>query len=59
MPWPANVFPAGETYVLVDWNTSSVLQGAKVAGGGFSVGEVSPIKIGTETYDGLVVASGK
>ena len=56
MPWPANVFPAGETYVLINWvgeNTSSVLQGAKVAGGGLSVG------IGTETYDGLVVASGK
>ena len=51
-----------EKPVLVDWvgeNTSSVLQGAKVAGGGFSVGEVSPIRIGTETYDGLVVASGK
>ena len=62
MPWPANVFPAGETYVLIDWvgeNTSSVLQGVKVAGGGFSVGDVSPIRIGTETYDGLVVASGK
>ena len=56
MPWPANVFPAGD---WVGENTSSVLQGAKVAGGGFSVGEVSPIRIGTETYDGLVVASGK
>ena len=27
-----------------------------MAGGGFSVGEVSPIRIGTETYDGLVVS---
>ena len=53
---------AGETYALVDWvgeESSSVVQGIRVAGGFVRVGEVSKIRVSGGVFDGLVIASGK
>ena len=51
-----------ETYALVDWvgeDSSSVVQCIRVAGGVFTVGEVSRVRTSGGTFNAVVVANGE